>query len=58
MPLPPGKKLHMHCTQHWVGIRVVWMGVENLAPHLDIWTIQPVMTRYTDYTTLAHSENL
>jgi hypothetical protein len=26
------------------------MGAENLAPGFDLWTAQPVASRYTDYT--------
>jgi len=55
----PRKEICTHCTGGWVGIRGVWMGVENVAPtRLDPWTVQPVATRYIDYTILAHSEIL
>ena len=31
----------------------VWMGAENLTPlGLDPWTVQPVVSNYTNYTTL------
>ena len=38
------------CVGGWVGSGPVETGVENLAPPLgfDPWTVQPVVSRYTD----------
>jgi hypothetical protein len=30
--LPPGKRLHTHCTGGWVAPGPIWTGVKNLAP--------------------------
>ena len=44
-----GERHGTQFTEGWVAPGLVWMGAENLSqPGFDPWTLQPVVSRYTD----------
>ena len=51
--LYPRERPGTHCTGGWVGPRAVldWCGKSQPRPGFDPRTVQPVASRYTDYTT-------
>jgi hypothetical protein len=50
----PQEKTSIHCTGGKVGLGDSLDGTENPAQlEIDPWTVQPLVSRYTDYTTLA-----
>ena len=50
-PLYPRERPGTHCIGSWVGPGSVWTGAENLVPPpgIDLRTVKPVASRYTDY---------
>ena len=52
----PRERPSTHCTGGWVGPGPVRTGAENLAPPgFDLRTVQPVASRFTDWSTPAHN---
>jgi hypothetical protein len=52
--LPPGKWTGTHCTGNWVDPRAGLDGCGNLAPPgFEPRTLQPVVSRYTEYAVSA-----
>jgi hypothetical protein len=55
-PLNPQERPGIHCLGGWVGPRAVLHGVQKMSPlGFDLWIIQPVASRYTNYTILAYN---
>jgi len=53
--LPPGKRRSTHRREAgWVP-GPVWTGTENHTPVFDPLAVQPVASRYSDYSLPAHS---
>jgi hypothetical protein len=48
--LPPGKRPNTHCTGGWVGLRSGWVRKIAPPPEFESQTVQPVGSRYTDYS--------
>jgi hypothetical protein len=52
--LYPWERPGTQCVGGWVGPRPVWTSVENLTPaEIRSWTIQPIMSCYTECALLA-----
>jgi hypothetical protein len=54
--LPPGKRPGTHCIGGWVGPKAGLEGCRKSRPPTGIrsWTVQPIVSRYTDYTIPTH----
>ena len=58
--LPPGKRPGTHCIGGWVGPRagLDGCGKSRPPPGFDPRTVQPVASRYTDYSFPGHTERV
>jgi hypothetical protein len=58
--LPQGKRQGTHCTGGWVGPqgRSERLRKTSPPPGFDLRTVQPVLSRYTDYAIPARPEHI